>query len=300
MAASVCCGVAYADAGRDAVEKFDELSRQAEQLAETINATSVDLDKKLQQLREADQKHADDLAALDGVKAELAGRQGYVDTVAAVFYTGGRTDGFHALLTAESPQRLIDTLDVQRTVATGMTEQLQSFRKIHQDAQTIEAASAQSAVQAKEAVDAAVAMRADLQQKQSQLAGQIAEAKARLGMLPPGEQAALAGLPPSVMEALAQASPVPTVGMVGLVPNAKRLVAYIMAAYPGVQSIGGVRADPLPDHPSGHAIDIMIGSDMGLGDAINADLQRQFGNFGISYTMWRVPDHFNHVHVTVF
>lgn len=83
--------------------------------------------------------------------------------------------------------------------------------------------------------------------------------------------------------------------MGGLVPNARMLAAYIMATYPGVRSIGGVRSDPRFDHPSGRAIDIMIG----LGDAINSDLQAQAGRFGISYTMWRVASHFDHVHVTV-
>lgn len=97
----------------------------------------------------------------------------------------------------------------------------------------------------------------------------------------------------------ATASAVPTVGMSGLSPNAWNLAQYIMANYPGVQSIGGVRADSRPDHPSGHALDIMIGSDMGLGDAIAADVQSQSGRFGVVYTMWRVADHFNHVHVTV-
>ena len=97
----------------------------------------------------------------------------------------------------------------------------------------------------------------------------------------------------------ATASAVPTVGMNGLSPNAWNLAQYIMSTYPGVQSIGGVRADPIPDHPSGHAIDIMIGSDMALGDAINADVQSQSGRFNVRYTMWRVPSHFNHVHVTV-
>jgi hypothetical protein len=87
--------------------------------------------------------------------------------------------------------------------------------------------------------------------------------------------------------------------MGGLVPNAQSLAAYIMATYPGVQSIGGVRADALPDHPSGRAIDIMIGSNMGLGDAIKADLQNQAARFSIDYTMWRVAAHFDHVHVTV-
>lgn len=43
----------------------------------------------------------------------------------------------------------------------------------------------------------------------------------------------------------------------------------------------------------------MIGSDMGLGDAINADVLAHSAEFGVSYSMWRVANHFNHVHVTV-
>lgn len=97
----------------------------------------------------------------------------------------------------------------------------------------------------------------------------------------------------------ATASAVPLVGTSGLSPNAWNLLQYITDNYPGVQSIGGVRADSRPDHPSGHALDIMIGSDMGLGDTINADVQGQADRFGVVYTMWRVADHFNHVHVTV-
>ena len=97
----------------------------------------------------------------------------------------------------------------------------------------------------------------------------------------------------------ATASAVPLVGGGGLCPNARELAHYITVTYPGVQSIGGVRADSRPDHPSGHALDIMIGSDMGLGDAINADIQSQADRFGVQYTMWRVANHYNHVHVTV-
>jgi hypothetical protein len=94
------------------------------------------------------------------------------------------------------------------------------------------------------------------------------------------------------------AKSVPLVGGGGLCPNASNLASYIMSTYPGVSSIGGVRADRLPDHPSGHALDIMV-SDMGLGDAIAADVRSQSGRFGVSYVLWRVADHFNHVHVTV-
>jgi len=91
----------------------------------------------------------------------------------------------------------------------------------------------------------------------------------------------------------------PIVGGQGLCPNAVALAHYIQNNYPAVQSIGGVRSDRLPDHPSGHAIDIMV-ADMGLGDAIAADVRGHATQWGVVYLLWRVPAHFNHVHVTVF
>ncbi len=281
-------GAAYADPGQDGVAKLNELTRQAEQMIQTVQSAQLDLDKKLQQQSEAEKKHADDLAALDAAKAQLAPRQGAVDKLAAAFYMGGRADGANALLTAASPQSFIDRLSIQRVMATQMSEQLLSFRHAAQEAQAVEAASAKSAADAKAAAEAAAALRADLQKKESALQTQVAQVKLQYGMLPPAQQALLG-----------PGAAIPTVGMGGLVPDARALAAYIIATYPGVQSIGGVRADPIPDHPSGHAIDIMIGSDMALGDAINADVQRQSGRFNVRYTMWRVPSHFNHVHVTV-
>lgn len=94
------------------------------------------------------------------------------------------------------------------------------------------------------------------------------------------------------------ATATPVIGGNGLCPNGWALADYISSTYPAVQSIGGVRSDPLPDHPSGHAIDIMVGSP-GLGDTIAADVRAQSARFGVRYVLWRAPDHFNHVHVTV-
>lgn len=284
----VWSGVAAADPAQDNVVKFDELSKQAEQLIETVQSAQSDLDNKMRLQSEAEHRHAADLAALEAAKAQLVPRQGAVDQLAAAVYMGGRADGASAILTAASPQSFIDKLAVQRVMATTMSDELRSVRQLEQQAQAIEAASAESAANARAAADAATAVRAELQKKQSEVQTQVALLKTRYGMLTPAEQALLG-----------PGAAIPTVGMGGLVPNARVLAAYIIATYPGVQSIGGVRADALPDHPSGHAIDIMIGSDMGLGDAINADVQSQAARFGVSYTMWRVANHFNHVHVTV-
>lgn len=92
---------------------------------------------------------------------------------------------------------------------------------------------------------------------------------------------------------------VPTVGLGGLTPNAYALAQYVMNTYPGVNSIGGVRADPLPDHPSGHAIDVMCGGNTGLCDTIAADIRSQSGHFAVKYILWQVANHYDHVHVTV-
>lgn len=292
----VCGAVAHADPAQDEVAKFSELAQESTQLAESIKSARADLDAKVARLTEIDQQHSADLAALQLAEADLVPHQEAVNRLAAAVYMGGRTDSINAILTAESPQSLIEGLDVQRTMATGMTADLQSFRQVRDEARALEVASAASAAETKAAVDEAVALRADLMKKQSELQKQIASARVRYALLPSGEKAAL---PASVVSALGPIGNIPTVGMGGLVPNARSLAAYIMATYPGVRSIGGVRSDPLPDHPSGHAIDIMIGSDMALGDAINADVQAHAAEFGVSYTMWRVSAHYDHVHITV-
>ncbi len=129
LCGTVWGGTAYAEPAQDAVAKLNDLTQQAEQLIETVQSAQLDLDKKLQLQSEADKKHADDLAALDTARAQLATHQGAVDKLAAALYMGGRSDGMHAILTAASPQSFIDKLAIQRVMATQMSDQMQSFRR---------------------------------------------------------------------------------------------------------------------------------------------------------------------------
>lgn len=93
---------------------------------------------------------------------------------------------------------------------------------------------------------------------------------------------------------------VPEVGMAGMTPAARAVASYIEANYPGVQSIGGIRpCDAIGDHCRGVALDIMIGGNMALGDAIYADLSSHMTKHGIKYLLWRQAAHFDHIHVTV-
>ena len=186
-----------ADPADDALAKLNELSRQAEQTTEAMHSAQLDLNNKLAAQQDADAKHAADQAAVDTAKSQLATFQSAVDKFAAAQYMGGRTSGMDAMLTADSPQRLIDQLSVQRVMAAEMSAQMRSFRSISEQAARAEEASAKSAAEAKTAAEQAAAVRADLQSKQSQLQVQIAVVKSQYLALTPAQREAMAALPPA-------------------------------------------------------------------------------------------------------
>jgi peptidoglycan DL-endopeptidase CwlO len=185
-----------ADPADDAVAKLNELSRQAEQTTEAMHSAQLDLNNKLAVQQAADATHAADEAAVETAKSQLATFQTSVDKLAAAQYMGGRTDGLDAMLTATSPQGLIDQLAVQRVMASEMSAQMKSYREIGQQAALAEEASAKSAAEAKTAAEQAAAVRADLQSKQSKLQVQIAVVKSQYTALTPAQRDALAALPP--------------------------------------------------------------------------------------------------------
>ncbi|MGB8407586.1 MAG: endopeptidase, partial [Mycobacterium sp.] len=190
-------GNVLADPADDAVAKLNELSRQAEQTTEAMHKAQLDLDKKLSVEKSAEAKHDGDMAELDAAKAKLSTFQTSVDKIAASEYMGGRTSDVVAILTADSPQQLIDHLAVQRVMAGEITAQMVDFRKASAAATTAESDSAKSAADAKTAAEQAAAVRADLQSKQSKLQVQIAMVKSHYLALTPNQREALAALPPA-------------------------------------------------------------------------------------------------------
>lgn len=199
-----------ADPADDALAKLNELSRQAEQTTEAMHSAQLDLDNKLAIQRDAEAKHAADAAAANAAREQLANFQTAVDKVAAAQYMGGRTDGLDAILTAGSPQGLIDQLSVQRVMAAEMSAQMKSYREIGRQAALAEEASAKSAAAAKTAAEQAAAVRADLQSKQSRLQVQIAVVKSQYEALTPNQREALAAIPP--MPPVPASAPVPPGG----------------------------------------------------------------------------------------
>ncbi|OSC32541.1 hypothetical protein B8W69_01865 [Mycobacterium vulneris] len=89
----------------------------------------------------------------------------------------------------------------------------------------------------------------------------------------------------------------------------------ITAEFPQIHEMGGVRPDPLPWHPLGLAVDVMIPNPesvegIALGNAIVAYVLQNANRFGIQDAIWRgvyyTPNgaqtsrlgHYDHVHVT--
>src|SRR4029077_583903 len=190
-----------------ALAKLNELSRQAEQTTEAMHSAQLDLNNKLAVQQAAEAKHTADAAAVESTNSQLATFQSSVDKLAAAQYMGGRTDGLDAMLTATSPQGLIDQLAVQRVMAAEMSAQMKSYRDIGRQAALAEAASAQAAADAKTAAEQAAAVRADLQSKQSKLQLQIAVVKSQYTALTPNQREALAAIPP--MPPMPPAPPAP-------------------------------------------------------------------------------------------
>ncbi|WP_161971564.1 SH3 domain-containing protein [Acidipropionibacterium jensenii] len=112
-------------------------------------------------------------------------------------------------------------------------------------------------------------------------------------------------------------------GLSGLRPSAKGIVNRTITAFPQIRTIYGVRADSIADHPSGHAVDLMLprGSrDSALGQQIAAYFRAHAQELGVQYIMynkqiwnisrdsegWRAvadrgsetANHMDHVHIT--
>jgi len=198
-----------ADPAEDALAKLNQLSRQAEQTTEAMHSAQLDLNDKVAALRVAVRKHADDQAAADAAKARLASFQTAVNKLAAATYMGGRVDGMEAILTAGSPQGLIDKLSMQRVMAAQMAKQMASYKVAGEQAANAERESAKSAAAAKSAAEQAAAVRASLQSKQSQLQVQIAVVKSQYLSLTADQRTALANPGPAPEGAPPLGAPAP-------------------------------------------------------------------------------------------
>lgn len=329
----VPAGMVNADPAADALAQLNELSRQAVQSREAVTAAQREADAKLAEQTAAVERHRADLAALEIAKARLEPYQAAVDRIAAMDYMSGRDGEFAGLLTASSPQQLIDQLSMQRTVGARMADQMKAYSSARERAAVAAQASENSAAEAGAAVESAEAVRAELQAKLNELLRQIAAAEAQYAALTPQQQAIVDSAPPPVALPMVppgdvappppaalpdnpEALPVGVAYEAGLQPNAVLAARAVSRQFPQISDIDGVRPDSKPWHPSGLAIDIMIPNadspeGIALGDQILAFAMSNAGRFGLQDVIWRgtyyTPSgpqasgygHYDHVHITV-
>jgi hypothetical protein len=108
----------------------------------------------------------------------------------------------------------------------------------------------------------------------------------------------------------------------GLTSAAVGVYRSVCAAFPAVSSWGGLRPGDDGDHGTGQALDIMVGSDSGLGQAIADYVRANAGSLGVSEVIWAqqiwsversgegwrpmedrgstTANHYDHVHVSVY
>ena len=320
LALAMSISAVGADPSADALSRLDELSRQAVQSREAVTAAQRDVDAKLAEQAAAADRHRTDLAVLEAANSRLKPYQAAVDRIAAMDYMSGRDGQMAALLTASSPQQLIDSLSLQRVVGTTTADQLAAFHSARDRAATTARASEKSAEEARTTAESAAAVRAELQAKLSELLRQIAAAQAQYAALTPQQRAivdnapppsapapadpaivAMPGPPPpadlgpslaAVRADIPEALPIGVASEAGLQPNTVVAARAVSHRFPQIADIDGVRPDSKPWHPSGLAIDIMIPNPespagIALGDQILAFAMSNAGRFGLQDVIWR-------------
>jgi len=317
----------HADPADGALARLNELSQQAIKTREAVTAAERDLDAKLAEQTAAEERHRADTEALAAANAALEPLQAMADRIAAMDYMSGRTGQFAAVLTAHSPQQLIEQLALQRVVAATTADQMKAYKEASARAAAAAQASERSAAEARTKAEQAAAVRADLDGKWKDLLRQIADAEAAYQALTPQQQAvidnavpppapappaepappadpgilAMPGPPPNeiappVLAAAAidipEALPMGVAPEAGLQPNTVYVARAISAMFPQIREIGGVRPDSKPWHPSGLAIDVMIPNHsspegIALGNEIMNFVLSNAARFGIQDVIWR-------------
>lgn len=312
-------GNVNADPAADALSRLNELSQEAVHSREAVTAAQRDADAKLAEQAAAEDRLRADMAALDVANSQLKPYQAAVDRIAAMNYMSGRVGQFGAVLTASSPQQLIDQLSLQRTIGAGIADQLKAFQTARERAAAAAEASEKSAADASAAAESAAAVRAELQARWNDLLRRIAAAEAQYAALTPAQQAvidnapppsalppggpaiaAMPGVPPgdvappppAAIAQIPEALPVGVAAEAGMQPNTILAARAVSQQFPQIAEIDGVRPDSKPWHPSGLAIDIMIPNPdspegIALGDQILAFAMSNAGRFGLQDVIWR-------------
>ncbi|SDH11310.1 Cell wall-associated hydrolase, NlpC family [Lentzea fradiae] len=168
----------------DPARAYADLTAQATKLNEEVLRAQEDL---VQRRAELDRASATVAAAQEvekQAKAEENDFRGQVDLITQASFEGARFNQLSALLVADSQQDFLNRLEMMRILATDRAESLarlsgavEKARQAHQVAET-------ARDRAAEAASAAERLKADLDERNRALQGQISEVRTALTRLP--------------------------------------------------------------------------------------------------------------------
>lgn len=84
----------------------------------------------------------------------------------------------------------------------------------------------------------------------------------------------------------------PSPGEGGLKPIGVLMKRLIHRIWPSIKEIGGYRQDAYPEHPSGRALDVMVGVGNPIGDQVNDWAHGNHGQFPLIHSIWKQAMHY--------
>lgn len=164
--------VADADPARSPdqlLNRYKELSVQAEKSAEAMNKAQEEYDKQRKTVREQHKIAADAQKELGRSDKQMADAQVKVDALARASYRGARVNRLYALLVSDSPQNVLDNMSDLEVISSQVDADIREIKKTASRAATAKKNAEKAAAEASDAVKDAARKRGELQAKQANM-----------------------------------------------------------------------------------------------------------------------------------
>ncbi len=184
---------AQPDTASEALDQYEKLTAQSEQVNEDLLAAQTDLDKKKAALAQANQDLAAAKAAQDQAAADEEAFRGQVDNLTNASFQGARFNKLSALLTGSSAEDFLERASALGVLASDNNDALSKLTAAVNQAADAKDKAADAAKRATDATAAAQALTDKVTKTKNDLNAQIDQVEAAYDRLSGADQDALAG-----------------------------------------------------------------------------------------------------------
>lgn len=181
------------DTASEALDQYEKLTSQAEQVNEDLLAAQTDLDKKKAALNKANTDLANAKKAQAQAKADEEAFRGQVDDLASASFQGARFNKLSALLTGSSSADFLERAAALGVLASDNADALSRLTGAVTMAADAEAKAADAQARAAQATTAAQQLTAKITKTKNDLDKQIDTVQAAYNRLSGADRAALSG-----------------------------------------------------------------------------------------------------------